>query len=75
MIATKSVEYSYPSSLNAVRYHMPDGCYCVELHSPGKFPHVVSAHATRDAAMKAAAKITAPWNPMWLRFRLDWVQS
>lgn len=64
---TKRIEYSYPTSPNAERFHFPRGCWTVELvngFSPGL---AVAAFSTIEEAEKYAAHRPEEWNRLTRR--------
>lgn len=73
----KSVEYSYPSSPNAVRclgkLGNRKGCYCVKLHDGQNPPVIVGgayedSEAGRSEAVIFANTLPNPWSPLHLRY-------
>lgn len=71
----KEVGYSYPTSANAKRFRMPNGCYTVSLlfrgvHDSGPYigtPYMtaeaISAFTDQEAAEICAEKHPAKWAP------------
>lgn len=69
---TKSVDWSYPSSANAVRFRFPKGCWTVSIQRSAGIPEAVKGFATREEAITEAAKmrmagVIVPWNKIFLK--------
>ncbi len=67
----KSVEWSYPTSPNAVRFGFAKvGCWTLELvdSAGNETPMPVSGHATKDQALEASRDWPQAWADFFLRF-------
>lgn len=60
---TKRVEWSYPTSTNAVSLGFSkDGCYSVELITGHEVPKVIAGFDTIEAARAHAETLPEPWD-------------
>ncbi|MES2367035.1 MAG: hypothetical protein V4563_14260 [Pseudomonadota bacterium] len=63
---TKLIEWSYPSSPNAVQFGFKSGCYTLQTMDTNLVPFdghkIVSAHATIKEARLAGESLPFPWH-------------
>lgn len=65
----KTIEYSYPSSTNAVKNgYGSTGCYCVELVDEKHKSKVVAAYPTKIEAIAHAETLPNEWHPLYLKY-------
>jgi len=65
---TKSVEWSYPTSPNAVRFGFKNGCWTVQICTGTGEPRSIAAFITKAEAIAHAQQIKLDWNPAYTRF-------
>jgi len=66
---TKSVEWAYPTSPAAERFHFGrTGCWIVNVAEYLKPPKAIAGFADKDAAMNFALTVPWPWSACWLQF-------
>lgn len=71
----KGVDFSYPSSPNAVRFgYAKTGCWTITVYTQDIDGNLVSqqpksAHPDQDSAFAAAAQMVEPWGGVWKRYR------
>lgn len=68
MKVTKQVEWAYPSSPNADRFHFARGCWTVQTVTDNQPPVALSGHSSRDEALLVAMALPHPWSWCWLQF-------
>jgi hypothetical protein len=65
----KTVEWSYPTSPNAVALGRKDGCWTVEIIYRQEPPRVLAGFKTRPEALEYARNLaTIEWHPLFLKF-------
>lgn len=66
---TKSIEWSYPSSTNAVRFgHRKTGCWTVQTRSGDDAPVSLFGHPDPAVAFRNALPLPYPWWETWMRY-------
>ena len=65
---TKSIDYAYPTSTNAVKFMRPDGCYYVQLEDEGKPASNSRPCDTVKVAETLADSYLVPWSDMYKRY-------
>lgn len=65
---TKSLDWSYPTSTNAVRFGFKAGCWTICQQQFGHFPIALKGFATRQEALAFAGSLAIPWNGVTLRW-------
>lgn len=65
---TKSLDWSYPTSDNAVRFGFKAGCWTINQYQQGRLPLALRGFATREEAITFAETLTLRWNITTLRF-------
>lgn len=65
----KTVEFSYPTSPNAVKFGFGKvGCWTVETAEDSNPPKAVKGFSLRDDALAYAESLEFSWSPIFLRF-------
>lgn len=59
----KSVEWAYPTSINANRFHKPAGCWCVETGLASEPLKAVAAFDLLSEAVQHAFTLPELWAP------------
>lgn len=63
----KQIDYSYPTSSNAVRFKFPNGCWTISFVEGCNPPVAMMAFPDRESAIAHALKITSvPWSKSFL---------